>query len=312
MTPRHVGLLVLLSALWGGMFLLVKYALTDFTAVEVAVSQAIIGALGLFVIVSVQGGEARAALGDILRRPGPALLLGALAIATPFMLIALGELTLPSGLAGVLASTAPIFIALFAPVLDPSLKINRRQGAGLIIGLLGVALVVGVHFTGSLSQFLGALALLGAAASGALSTFVVKLWYKDKGIPASTTSFFALGVASLLTLPIAVITAPRQLPGARAMLAVTVLGLCCTALAYMLYYWLIVQVGEERAALANYLTPAFALLYGVLLLGETLTVAAVIGLVLIIAGAEVTLRGAGEWRSGDDLSARHRIHPPFR
>jgi drug/metabolite transporter (DMT)-like permease len=293
------------------MFLLVKYALMDFSAVEVAFFQAVIGTFGLFVIVNVQGGEARAKLGDILRRPRPALLLGALAIAAPFILIALGELIVPSGLAGVLASMAPMFIALFAPLLDPSMKINRRQVAGLVVGLLGVGLVVGVHLIGSLGQFLGALALLGAAASGALSSFVVKLQYKDKGIPASTTSFFALAVASVLTLPVAVVTAPRELPGVRAVLAVIVLGLGCTALAYMLYYRLIDNVGEERAALANYLTPAFALFYGVLLLGEALTVWAVIGLILIIAGAEVTLRGAGRQGSGSDLRSHYRIHPPF-
>jgi drug/metabolite transporter (DMT)-like permease len=311
MTPNQAGRLIILSALWGSMFLLVKYALMDFSAMEVAFFQALIGALGLFVIVRLQGGEARAKLGDILRRPGPALVLGALAIAVPFMLIALGELIVPSGLAGVLASMAPMFIALFAPLLDPSLEINRRQGVGLIVGLLGVGLVVGVHLIGSLDQFLGALALLGAAASGALSSFIVKLQYKDKGIPASTTSFFALSVATLLTLPLALITAPRELPGIRAVLAVIVLGLGCTALGYMLYYRLIDNVGEERAALANYLTPAFALFYGVLLLGETLTVWAVVGLVLIIVGAEVTLRGARRRSSGSDLRSRYQIHPPF-
>ena len=293
------------------MFLLVKYTLVDFSPVEVAFLQAMIGGFGLFVIVNVQGGEARAELGDVLRRPGRALLLGALAIAAPFMLISLGELTVPSGLAGVMASMAPMFIALFAPFLDASMKINRRQGAGLVVGLLGVALVVGVHLVGSLGQLLGALALLSAAASGALSSFVVKLWYRDKGIPASTTSFFALGVASLLTLPVAAITASRELPGTRAVLAVILLGLGCTALAYMLYYRLIDRIGGERAALANYLTPAFALLYGVLLLGETFTIWAVIGLVLIMVGAEIVLRGTGNRRSGDGSRTRYRAHPPF-
>jgi len=311
MTPRNIGLLILLSALWGGVFLLVKYALRDFSAVEVAFLQAVVGAFGLFVIVSAKGGEARSALGDILRRPGPALLLGALAIAAPFMLIALGELTVPSGLAGVLASMAPMFIALFAPFIDRSEEINRRQGIGLAIGLLGVALVVGAHLVGSLGQLIGALALLGAAASGGASSFVVKLWYKDKGIPASTTSFFALSVGALLTLPVAVVTAPRELPGIQAVLAVIALGLICTAVAFMLYYWLIARIGEERASLANYLTPAFALFYGVLLLGETLTVWAVIGLVLIIAGAEITLRGASTRRSRGVASAQSQAHPPF-
>ena len=311
MTPRQIGQLVLVAVLWGGVFLLVKYALVDFSAVEVAFFQAAIGALGLFVIVRFEGGEARSKLNDILRRPGPALLLGALAIAVPFMLIALGELTVPSGLAGVLASTTPIFVALFSPVLGYNTRINRRQGAGLIVGLIGVALVVGAHFVGSLGQLLGALAVLGAAASGGLSSFVVALQYKDKGIPASTTSFFSLSVGALLTLPVALITAPHELPGTRAVLAVIVLGLLCTALAFMLYYSLIDQIGEERASLATYLTPVFALFYGVLLLGESLTVVAVTGLVLIIVGAEITLRGAGNRHSGGDLRTQHRVHPPF-
>ena len=311
MTPRQIGLLVLLSALWGGVFLLVKYALMDFSAVEVAFFQALIGALGLFGIVIFQGGAARAKLGDILRRPAQALLLGALAIATPFMLIALGELTVPSGLAGVLVSTTPMFVALFAPWIDPAMEINRRQGAGLAVGLLGVALVVGAHFIGSLGQLVGALALLGAAASGALSGFVVKLQYKDKGVPASTTSFFALSVGALLTLPVAVITAPRELPGTRAVLAVVALGLLCTAVAFMLYYRLIDHIGEERASLSNYLTPAFALLYGVLLLSESLSIWAIIGLVLIISGAEITLRGAGDRSSRREVRTRYRAHPPF-
>jgi drug/metabolite transporter (DMT)-like permease len=191
------------------------------------------------------------------------------------------------------------------------MEINRRQGAGLAVGLLGVALVVGAHFIGSLGQLLGALALLGAAASGAVSSFIVKLQYKDKGVPASTTSFFALSVGALLTLPVAIITAPRELPGTRAVLAVIALGLLCTAVAFMLYYRLIDNIGEERASLSNYLTPAFALLYGVLLLGETLTVWAVIGLVLIISGAEITLRGAGDRPSRREVRTRYRTHPPF-
>ncbi len=311
MTPRQVGLLILLSALWGSVFLLVKYALRDFSAVEVAFFQALIGALGLLLIVSFQGGAARANLDDILRRPAQALLLGALAIAAPFMLIALGELTVPSGLAGVLVSTTPMFVALFAPLVDPAMEINRRQGMGLAVGLLGVALVVGAHFIGSLGQFVGALALLGAAASGALSSFVVKLQYKDKGVPASTTSFFALAVGALLTLPVAIITAPRELPGTRAVLAVIALGLLCTAVAFMLYYRLIDNIGEERASLSNYLTPAFALLYGVLLLGESLTIWAIVGLVLIVSGAEITLRGAGDRSSRREVRTQYRTHPPF-
>lgn len=289
--------------------MLVKYALVDFSAVEVAFLRAVVGAAGLFVIVNLEGGEARTKLGDILRRPGPAILLGTCAIAGPFMLISLGELTVPSGLAGVLASTTPVFVALFAPLLDREAEVNRIQGVGLVVGLLGVALVLGAHFLGSAGQLLGALALVGAAVGGALSSFVVKEQYTGKGVPASTTSFFALVVGSVLTLPVAVATAPRELPGVGSVLAVIALGLVCTSVGWTLYFSLIDQVGSARASLATYLTPAFALFYGVLLLGESLTVSAIIGLALIIVGAEITLRG-GKRRTGGDLKARYRIHPP--
>ncbi len=181
--------------------MLIKYALEDFSPVEVAFFQAAIGAVGLLAIVLIEGGRARAAMWDILRRPLPAILLGALAIATPFILIALGELSVPSGLAGVLLSSLPMFVAFFAPFLDRSAEVNRVQAVGLVVGLVGVALVVGLQAVGSLGQLLGALAILGAAASGAVSSFVVKLQYRDRGVPPSTTTLFALGVGAVLVAP---------------------------------------------------------------------------------------------------------------
>jgi drug/metabolite transporter (DMT)-like permease len=112
--------------------------------------------------------------------------------------------------------------------------------------------------------------------------------------------------------PFAAITAPGDAPGARAIIAVILLGLLCTALTFMLYYQLIAEVGEERAALGNYLTPIFALIYGVILLGEPLTLVEVLGLVLIIVGAEITLRGDSAKRAGGEAKAHeYRPHPPF-
>ena len=104
---------------------------------EVAFFQAAIGALGILAIVLVEGGRARATLGDIVRRPLPAILLRVFAIAAPFMLISFGELSVPSGLAGVLVSSMPMFVALFALALDRSAQVNRIQVVGLTVGLLG-------------------------------------------------------------------------------------------------------------------------------------------------------------------------------
>jgi drug/metabolite transporter (DMT)-like permease len=175
-----------------------------------------------------------------------------------------------------------------------------------------VALVVGIQSVSSLGQFLGAIAILGAAACGALSSFVVKLQYRDKGVPPSTTSLFSLAVGAALTFPVALVTADREVPGAQAVIAVILLGLVCTTLTFMLYYSLIAQVDEERAALGNYLTPIFALLYGVVLLGERITIPAVVGLALIIGGAEITLRGDRAKRTAGKAKAHeYRARPPL-
>lgn len=313
MTLRQIGQLVLMSALWGAVFLLIKYALVDFSPVEVAFFQAAIGAVGLFAIVLYEGGRARAMMGDILRRPLPAVLLGLLAIAAPFILISVGEISVPSGLAGVLLSSTPMFVAVFALRFDRSAEINRVQAVGLIVGLVGVALVVGLQSVSSVSQLLGVLAILGAAASGAISSFVVKLQYRDKNVPPSTTTLFSLGVGAMLVAPFAAFAASGDPPGARAIIAVIVLGLFCTALTFMLYYQLIAEVGEDRAALGNYLTPIFALFYGVILLSEPLTIAAILGLALIIVGAEITLRGdsANRRAGAKAIAHEYRSHPPF-
>src|ERR671922_213662 len=175
MTPRQVGLLAALSAIWGGSYLLIKYALEDFSAPMIVWARTAIAAVVLLVVL---GPAARGALADMRRRPGWAVVLGGVAVVVPFLLITFGELEVPSGLTAVLISPAALFVALFAPFIDPSERIDRRQGLGMVIGLAGVALVVGVESIHTLGEFLGPLAMVAAAACYALSGFVVKGRYK--------------------------------------------------------------------------------------------------------------------------------------
>jgi drug/metabolite transporter (DMT)-like permease len=151
-----------------------------------------------------------------------------------------------------------------------------------------VALVVGVESVQTLGQLLGALAMLGAAASYALSSFVVKRRYGH--LAAMQTSLASITVAAVLTLPLAVATLPSAMPGARALLSVLVLGSVGTALAFVIFYKLINEVGAGRASLVSYLAPGVALFYGALLLDEPITVAAIVGLVLILGGVAIASR----------------------
>ena len=212
MSPRQIGLLAALSAVWGGSYLLIKYALEDLDPAVIVWVRLVLAAVVLYTVMRLRGGgaEARAAHAELRARPWRALLLGTVAIALPFNLITFGELEVPSGLTAVLIAPASLFVAAFAPLIDPSEKVPASALGGMLLGLSGVALCVGVESVHSIWAFLGALAMVGAAACYALSSFVVKRY---TGLTAVTVSFISILVGAVLTLPVAVATAPASLPG---------------------------------------------------------------------------------------------------
>src|SRR3954470_6141431 len=279
MTPRQIGLLAALAAIWGGSYLLIKYALEDFSAPMIVWGRTALAAVVLLIALR---GAARGAFADMRRRPGWAVVLGSVSVALPFMLITLGEHEVPSGLTAVLISPAALFVALFAPFIDPTERIDRRQATGLLVGMGGVALVVGVESISSLGQFLGALAMVGAAACYALGGYVVKGRYGR--LTSMQTSFVSLSVTSVLTLPLAAATFPTEVPGLGSAAALLALGIVGTALGFVIFYKLIAEVGAGRASLVSYLAPGVALFYGAVFRDEPITVAAVGGLALILGG----------------------------
>ena len=302
MSARHAGLLAALAAVWGGSYLLIKYGLEDLEPAVIVWLRLVLAAVVLYAIMRLRGGgaEARAAHAELRARPGRALLLGTVAIALPFNLITFGELEVPSGLTAVLIAPASLFVAAFAPLIDPSEKVPPTALGGMVLGLSGVALLVGVESVHSLGAFLGALAMLGAAACYALSSFVVKRY---NGLTSVTTSFISIAVATVLTLPAAIATAPGSLPGLRATLAVLVLGVIGTALAFVIFYKLIAETGAGRASLVSYLAPGVALFYGALLLDEEITLASIGGLALILGGVALASRRHGP----DSVPERARV-----
>lgn len=287
MSARHATLLVALSAIWGGSYLLIKYALEGFSPGAIVSARSLLASAVLFAILRARG-LATPTLADLRARPRWALVLGVTAVAAPFLLITFGERVVPSGLTAVLISPASLFIALLAPFILPSESIDRRQGAGMLLGLAGVALVVGVESVHSLTQFLGALAMIGAAFFYGLSSFVVKGRYG--ALAAVQTSWISVTVAGVLTLPVALATTPGHSPGLGAIAALVGLGVVGTALAFVIFYELINDIGAARAALVSYLAPGVALLYGAIFRDEAITVAAVGGLVLILAGVAIASR----------------------
>ncbi|WP_084286178.1 DMT family transporter [Solirubrobacter soli] len=287
MSTRHATLLAALAAVWGGSYLLIKYALDGFSAAMIVSLRSLIASAVLFVVLRHQG-LAGATIRDIRERPKWALILAITAVAAPFLLITFGEHVVPSGLTAVLISPASLFVALLAPFILPSESIDRRQAAGMLLGLAGVALVVGVESVHTLEQFLGALAMIGAAFFYALSGFVVKGRYGK--LAAVQTSWISVTVAGLLVLPAGIATTPGHTPTAGAIAALVALGAVGTAIAFVIYYELINGIGPARAALVSYLAPGVALFYGAIFLDEPVTAAAVGGLVLILGGVAIASR----------------------
>src|SRR3954453_4924367 len=283
MSARHVSLLAALSAIWGGSYLLIKYALDGFSAAAIVSLRCLLASAVLAAL-----GAAGPALRDIRVRPRWAIVLGVTAVAAPFLLITFGEHVVASGLTAVLISPASLFVALLAPFILPAESIDRRQAAGMLLGLAGVALVVGVESVHSTKEFLGALAMIGAAFFYGLSGFVVKGRYGK--LAAVQTSWISVTIAGLITLPIGIATTPGHTPTAGAIASVVALGAVGTAIAFVIYYELINGIGPARAALVSYLAPGVALFYGAVFRNEAITVAAVGGLVLILGGVAIASR----------------------
>lgn len=242
----------------------------------------------LLALIALHGPAMRASLRDTLRRPGRLLGLAVFAIALPFMLITAAETEVPSGLAAVLVAAVPLFIAALAPFVDVRERATRGRLGGMVVGLVGVAVVVGAESVGSTREALAALALLGASASYAAGTFAATVWFAD--VPPLVKSLCAVGGGCVVVLPAAALTAPSSAPGLGAVAAVVGLAVVGTALAFVLLYVLMDIVGGARVALNTYLVPVFALGYGGVFLDERIGAAGVAGLVLVLAGVAVAGR----------------------
>jgi drug/metabolite transporter (DMT)-like permease len=287
LTPRHVLILTLLSAVWGASYLLIAEAAEEMPESLVVFGRTALAALALLLVVRARG-AGRAALAEARRRPGRAVLLGLTAIALPFMLITFGERTVPTGLAAVLIASVPLLIALMAPALDRTEVMAPARWLGLLVGLAGVGLLVGVEQVGSAGELLGAAAMIGAAASYAVSGFVLKRGYP--GVPSEVTTLLSVGVAAALTLPAVAVQPPTQVPHAGAVLAVVALAVIGTAWAFVVYFRLIAEVGFGRASLVAYTIPPVAVAYGWGLRDEAITPAMLGGMGLILLGVYLTAR----------------------
>ena len=300
MTSRARVLFAAMSLIWGVPYLFIKIAVRGgISPGGVAWGRVTLAAAVLLVLA------ARARTLGALRGKVRWIVAFAVAeIAIPFPLVAVSEQRIASSLAAILMATVPLLMAVLALRFDVSERPTAARLLGLIIGFAGVVALVGLDLSHRSGELVGVLAVLTAAAGYAIGPFILKRHLLDLDPRAAVGA--SLAVASVLLLPVAITTMPAHVPGAGPLAAVAVLGLFCTALAFVVYNALIAETGTTRAAVITYLNPVVAVALGVAILGESPGAGAIAGLLLILAGSWLSTDGRLPPGLQDRLRVRDR------
>ena len=285
MTTRGLLLFAAVSVVWGMPYLFIKVAVDDGVSPAFLSFARVALAAALLLPIAWRMGALRG-LGDRWRW---ILAFAVFEIVLPFPLIAFGEQHVSSSLAAILIAALPLTIALIAIRYDAEERVGGARLLGLFVGLGGVVLLLGLDVAGSTDELVGALAILAATVGYAIGPMIIKRKLADR--PAIGSMALSLAMAAGLLAPAAALTAPTATPSSDALLAIVVLGLVCTAIAFLLWFALIADIGPSRASVITYVNPVVAVALGVAILGESVTAGAVAGLLLILAGSWLSTGG---------------------
>ena len=275
LSARAGLLLSAIAALWGASFLFIRVAVATLGPVALIEARVLIAGLALLAVVA-------------LLRQLPAwskdwkayLVLGALSAAVPFTLIAAAELRITASLAAILNATTPLF-ALLIGAARMREALNARRLCGVLLGVAGVAVLVGL---GPLHFDAGLLAATGASLLAALLYAIGGVYAKSRfqsTPPTTVATGQQLAAAALLLLP-SLALPPNREPDVEVGAAVLVLALGCTALGFAMFYRLLARVGPTGALSVTFLVPVFGVAWGALFLGEHITLTTVGGLVIVL------------------------------
>jgi len=277
---------VLLSAVWGSSFALIKIALEAGVAPPwVAFARCALGALTLLVICVLT----RTPLPRDRATWGHAAVVAVLANTVPFVLLAYGEQHVDSVLAGLLNATTPLMTLLFVPLLVPTERITARGVAGLLIGFAGVLCVLGVWRGVAGGTVAGTLACLGSTASYGASFAYMQRFFAGRSGSASALSAAQLVCASVeLAVVAPALAGLPHWPGVPAAVALLALGALGTGLAYVLNLGVVRAAGPTVASTVTYIIPVWSTTIGAVLLAEPVGWNTVVGGVVVVAGVVVT------------------------
>jgi drug/metabolite transporter (DMT)-like permease len=295
MTRRGLALFAAMSIIWGIPYLFIRIAVAEISpALLVLLRTALATAILLPIAL------ARVDLRPILARSRWLLAFAGIEIALPWVLLGSAEQHLSSSLTGLLIAGVPLVGTAFALATGGTDRISGAGLVGLAIGLLGVAAIVGGDFQTSDPIAIGQVLLVAVCYAVGPAILARRL----RGLPTIGVMALSLGATALLYVPIALAAGPIVVPSGGVVLSIAILGVVCTAIAFQVFAALIDEIGPVRSTVITYINPAVAAVLGVLVLQETLTVAMVIGFVLVILGSMLATRPAPDAAAEpDDLEA---------
>ena len=286
MTGRLWLLILLMSALWGGGFMFIKFALTGFAPFSVVAGRVGVAALALGLIVAV-GRQRLPRQAKVWRA---FFIMGALNNLIPWMMVAWAQTQIPSSMAAILNAPTPLLTAVMAHLLTDDEKLTRQRFTGVLAGMLGVALVVGPGvLSGMDSAVLAQVTCLSATVSYAASAVYGRV-FRSMDVTPVVAAFGQQLMVAVVIVPLALIVDQpwaRPAPGAGAVAAVLALGVIATALPYIIFYRVLAEAGATNLMLVNLLIPGWAVALGAMVLGERLPPTAFLGMAMVGLGLAV-------------------------
>lgn len=280
---RAAALFLALGFVWGIPYLLIKVAVDEISPAQLVLARTGIAALVLLPLALAQG-----AVRPVLQRWRWLLLFAVVEIAVPWVLLGSAETRLPSSTTGLLIAAVPLAGLAIAFLTGRAERLNPVAWLGLALGIVGVAALVGLDVSGS---DLGAVAEIGVVVVGYAAGPAI-LSRPLAGLPGIGIMATALTVSAVAYVPVVLLAdgVPGPLPSAKVVWSVLALALVCTAVAFMLLFALVNEVGPVRATTITYLNPAVAVVAGAVVLGEPVTVWTVVGFALVVTGSYLVNR----------------------
>jgi drug/metabolite transporter (DMT)-like permease len=281
MSRRGWALFIAMCLIWGIPYLLIKVAVSDISPVTLVFFRTLVGALILVPIAA-----ARGSLVPVLPYWKWIVAYTAIEVALPWFLVSDAEVRLSSSLAGLLIAATPFAGVVLGRLTGTDDRFDMRRLFGLVVGFVGVAALVG--FNVSVQDF-GAAGEIGLVAiCYAVGPMIVSR--KLSKVPGLGVVAVSVLLPAIAYAPLGLTHLPAAVPPPQVLLAIGLLGVVCTALAFLLFFALIAEVGPVRATIITYVNPAVALALGVTLLGEPLTIGAIAGFALILVGLFLSTR----------------------